>query len=235
MDKITKITVAGLTVGILSAFALFNTSFVNIVKAIAAPPSVRLTSMCKINEEEGLMRFREENGVSGFINWNAKYPGSTGYFAQGQVGGGSTIFFNAPAGQTIIVDWNDQTNEISGSTTKAQNTKACIVVTICYEGKTQEWIQDKGSIPEGATEGECVIEPTQPPNQGGPGDGLSDGRSDGGSSCPDCTKAPAGQVLGASTDFARTGGAVDMLVNAIGAVGGLSTAVGLALIGKKKS
>jgi hypothetical protein len=45
--------------------------------------------------------------------------------------------------------------------------------------------------------------PTQAPsnggNPGGPGDGKSDGRSDGGSSCPSCTQAPQGQVLGAST------------------------------------
>lgn len=41
--------------------------------------------------------------------------------------------------------------------------------------------------------------PTQTPNVGGPGDGLSDGRSDGLSSCPECTKTPQGEVLGAST------------------------------------
>jgi hypothetical protein len=85
----------------------------------------------------------------------------------------------------------------------------------------------------------CVTtNPTPVPQGNGfglPGDGRSDGQSDGRSSCPDCTKAPSGQVLGASTDFAGTGSAVDMLVNAIGAAGGLSTAVGLALIGKKKS
>lgn len=38
-----------------------------------------------------------------------------------------------------------------------------------------------------------------PSNPGGPGDGGSDGRSDGLSSCPECTKAPQGQVLGSST------------------------------------
>jgi len=54
-------------------------------------------------------------------------------------------------------------------------------------------------------DGQCVtptVTPTPTPtptNPGGPGDGLSDGRSDGGSSCPECTKAPQGQVLGAST------------------------------------
>lgn len=77
--------------------------------------------------------------------------------------------------------------------------------------------------------------PSNPGNPGGPGDGLSDGRSDGRSSCPECTQAPAGQVLGATTDYAATGTAVDMLVNAIGAMGGLSTAAGLTLIAKKRS
>lgn len=80
--------------------------------------------------------------------------------------------------------------------------------------------------------------PTNPPNVGGPGDGLSDGRSDGRSSCPECTTPPAvggGQVLGATTDYAATGTSVDMLVNAIGALGGISTAAGLAMIAKKRS
>ncbi len=77
-------------------------------------------------------------------------------------------------------------------------------------------------------------EPTQTTNQGGPGDGLSDGRSDGRSSCPECTQAPTGQVLGATTDFAATGTALDMIMNAVGALGGLTTASGLALAAKKK-
>lgn len=77
--------------------------------------------------------------------------------------------------------------------------------------------------------------PENPGNPGGPGDGKSDGRSDGRSSCPECTKAPSGQVLGASTDFAGTGTAVDMIVNAIGAMGGISTAAGLVMIGKKRT
>jgi len=34
---------------------------------------------------------------------------------------------------------------------------------------------------------------------GGPGDGRSDGRSDGLSSCPSCTQAPQGSVLGLSS------------------------------------
>lgn len=75
--------------------------------------------------------------------------------------------------------------------------------------------------------------PQQPPNQGGPGDGLSDGRSDGRSSCPECTKPPTGQVLGATTEFAGTGVAEDAIMNVVGALGGLSTAAGLIL--KKRS
>lgn len=78
--------------------------------------------------------------------------------------------------------------------------------------------------------------PQQPPNQGGPGDGRSDGRSDGLSSCPSCTQPPKsnGQVLGATTEFAGTGVAEDMLMNAVGAIGGLSTVGGLVLSAKKK-
>jgi hypothetical protein len=75
----------------------------------------------------------------------------------------------------------------------------------------------------------CETAPQQPSNQGGPGDGLSDGRSDGRSSCPECTKAPQGQVLGATTDFAATGVAGDMIMNVVGALGGLSTAAGVFL------
>ncbi len=80
--------------------------------------------------------------------------------------------------------------------------------------------------------------PTNTPNDppiGGPGDGLSDGRSDGRSSCPECTAPPKseGQVLGASTDFAATGTAVDMLMNAVGILGGLSTAAGIAIMKRR--
>ncbi|MCX6791846.1 MAG: hypothetical protein NT149_02310 [Candidatus Gottesmanbacteria bacterium] len=76
----------------------------------------------------------------------------------------------------------------------------------------------------------------QQPNVGGPGDGLSDGRSDGRSSCPECTAPPksTGEVLGATTDFAGTGVAEDMIMNAVGAMGGISTAAGLVLSAKKK-
>jgi len=76
--------------------------------------------------------------------------------------------------------------------------------------------------------------PSNPP-VGGPGDGLSDGRSDGRSSCPECTQAPktSGQVLGATTDYAATGTAVDMLMNALGAIGAVSTAAGMALMKKR--
>jgi hypothetical protein len=96
--------------------------------------------------------------------------------------------------------------------------------------------------PTPTTEPTVTPEPTQAPGNpgnpgggGGPGDGLSDGRSDGLSSCPDCTKAPSGgQVLGASTDFAGTGVASDMIANAVGVLGGISTAAGLALSAKKK-
>jgi len=101
------------------------------------------------------------------------------------------------------------------------------------------------SVPEGYhlnSDKQCVVNeqtpaPTQPPNQGGPGDGRSDGRSDGLSSCPSCTQAPktnvlgaqTGQVLGATTDFAGTGVAEDLIMNVVGAIGGVSTAAGMFL------
>lgn len=62
-----------------------------------------------------------------------------------------------------------------------------------------------------SSDGDCVTPtptptPTNTPsNPGGPGDGRSDGRSDGLSSCPSCTQAPQGQVLGASTGPAVLG------------------------------
>lgn len=92
------------------------------------------------------------------------------------------------------------------------------------------------SGPTGATGAEptATPTPTQSTNVGGPGDGLSDGRSDGLSSCPECTKAPTGQVLGATTEFAGTGVASDMIMNVVGALGGISTASGLVLAAKKK-
>jgi len=74
--------------------------------------------------------------------------------------------------------------------------------------------------------------PSNPGNNiGGPGDGLSDGRSDGRSSCPECTAPPktSGQVLGATTDFAGTGVMEHIIMNVVGAIGGLSTAAGMIL------
>lgn len=68
------------------------------------------------------------------------------------------------------------------------------------------------------------------------GDGLSDGRSDGLSSCPQCTAPPQsqGQVLGASTEYAGTGVADEIVMNIVGAIGGVSTVSGLVLSVKKK-
>lgn len=87
----------------------------------------------------------------------------------------------------------------------------------------------------GASGPEETPTPTQTPsNPGGPGDGLSDGRSDGKSSCPECTQAPTGQVLGATTDYAATGVAEEMAMNVLGAMGGLSAFSGLAMIAKKR-
>lgn len=67
------------------------------------------------------------------------------------------------------------------------------------------------------------------------GDGKSDGKSDGRSSCPSCTAAPQGQVLGASTEaFASTGTADELVMNVVGLLGGLSTASGLIMSALKK-
>jgi hypothetical protein len=128
--------------------------------------------------------------------------------------------------------WGEFSGWSSSSCTTSE-TKKC-------ESKVEHKLGCGGEWLEGACTPVTTTtpDPTPVPQGNGfglPGDGRSDGQSDGRSSCPDCTKAPSGQVLGASTDFAGTGSAVDMLVNAIGAAGGLSTAVGLALIGKKKS
>ena len=110
----------------------------------------------------------------------------------------------------------------------------------CQTGVTDNRGCEVSPTPEITPEVTPTEEPTPTPEQtqpstnvGGPGDGLSDGRSDGLSSCPECTKAPTGQVLGATTDFAGTGVASDMIMNAVGALGGISTAAGLAL--KKRS
>lgn len=72
------------------------------------------------------------------------------------------------------------------------------------------------------------------------GDGLSDGRSDGRASCPECTAPPSnvpaiggGEVLGATTDFAATGTAIDMIMNAIGVLGAFFTAAGLTMMAKR--
>jgi hypothetical protein len=121
-----------------------------------------------------------------------------------------------------------------GWTVNPSNESQCIKTRSCQTG----------TIDNSACE--TTPTPTPPPgnpgNPGGPGDGLSDGRSDGLSSCPSCTQAPktnvlgaqTGQVLGATTDFAGTGVANDLIMNVVGAMGGISTASGLVIAAKKK-
>lgn len=74
--------------------------------------------------------------------------------------------------------------------------------------------------------------PTNTPSNGGNGGG--DGRSDGLSSCPECTKAPQGQVLGAST-MAKTGGFEQNLMNLFGIVGTVLASAGVASYRKEKT
>lgn len=133
------------------------TDSVEAIKAIEKyEPKVRLTSMCYEGEGVGLMRFREENGGDFNIVWEDN-DGNNGEFAAGE-----TVFFDVTSPKTIVVKWYVKENpEIDGQTVKAQNTKECTYVTVCYEGETVEVIEDKG-IPEGATRGECV-EPTPTP------------------------------------------------------------------------
>jgi hypothetical protein len=119
-----------------------------------------------------------------------------------------------------------------GWTVNPSNESQCQKTESCHTGKIDN--------------SACVTPvPTQPGNGFGlPGDGRSDGRSDGKSSCPECTAPPKtgavlgattqGQVLGASTDFAGTGSAVEMLMNTIGSVGAFLTTAGVAFIAKKK-
>ncbi len=88
--------------------------------------------------------------------------------------------------------------------------------------------------------GESCITPTPTPvilADTSRGDGLTDGKSDGRSSCPECTQAPKsnGQILSATTDFANTGTAEDILMNIIGTIGGISTTAGFILAKKRKS
>jgi hypothetical protein len=89
------------------------------------------------------------------------------------------------------------------------------------------------------------VTPTQTPNNppSPQGDGKSDGKSDGRSSCPECTKAPSGNVLGASigggdvlgaSTYAGTGVSADLLMNALGLTGAAFMAMGTAL-SKRKS
>jgi len=116
--------------------------------------SVRLTSMCKIDDQTGKMRLREEGGQACSINWNAKYAGGSGYFNSGSFSCGQTIYFNAPAGKTIIVDWSCPECETSGSTTKAQNNNLCETTDEC---PNLEGVQ--ATVPDGYLkdrEGSCL-------------------------------------------------------------------------------
>lgn len=146
------IIVGGFIVLFLSLFAL--------VDKVGAwkEPELRLTSMCVVGEQYGVMRFREEEGVKDCVNWKARTAGGS-VFAEGCVNGGEAVFFDAPYGKTIIVDWSY--GEHKGSTTKAQNTKQCEFVDVCVNGDTVSHNKDL-PLPEGATEGECV-QPTPTP------------------------------------------------------------------------
>jgi len=150
--------VLGFLAGLLLGFMLWGMA--KTVKAWAQP-AIRLTSMCKENENTGLMRFREETSGDAHITWMAKISGGS-YFQSGEIKLGETVFFDAPLG-TVIVDWYmTEDTAITGSTVKAQNNTACTYITICQDGVTQDnWIENKG-IPEGATRGECVEEEETP-------------------------------------------------------------------------
>lgn len=75
--------------------------------------------------------------------------------------------------------------------------------------------------------------PTNPPSNPG-GNGGGDGRSDGLSSCPECTKAPQGQVLGAST-MAKAGTFEQNLMNSFAIFGMLLLTAGYKSYAKEKS
>ncbi|HEX8931903.1 MAG TPA: hypothetical protein VF810_01985 [Patescibacteria group bacterium] len=87
--------------------------------------------------------------------------------------------------------------------TKAKIKKICVTPT------PTSTVSPTATITPTATPTPTVA-PTSTPNTGGPGDGRSDGRSDGLSSCPSCTQAPQGQVLGASTSNQAVLGASTM-------------------------
>jgi len=86
----------------------------------------------------------------------------------------------------------------------------------------------------------CVTPTTAPSNPGGSGgSGVSDGRSDGLSSCPSCTQAPQGQVLGASVGpqvlgLSYTSGEESVLPQLLQIFGALTSA-GFGLIFLKKN
>jgi len=85
-----------------------------------------------------------------------------------------------------------------------------------------------------------VTPTTAPSNPGGSGgSGVSDGRSDGLSSCPSCTQAPQGQVLGASVGpqvlgLSYTSGEESVLPQLLQIFGALTSA-GFGLIFLKKN
>ena len=230
-----------LLVTLLVAGALLGYQILGLPKTVKAVgvPSIRLTSMCKENENMGLMRFREETSGVSHITWRAKIAGGS-YFQTGEIKLGETAFFDAPNG-TVVVDWYMTENTaISGSTVKAQNTKTCTFITICLDGVTQDkWIEDKG-IPEGATRGECVVEETVTDicaNIDGIQTGIPEGQhldasglncvnfELGGAPAPaEVTSTPA--VLGAST-MARTGAVEENIFNLVFALGSLLSAFGI--------
>ncbi len=149
------------------------------------------------------------------------------------LGAGQTISFIAAGNAIVNVYYTTSVLSVSLSVTGS-----------CIAAPTPTPTPTETPTPEAQTE-TPILTPTPTPtpttvptnnNNNGGGDGLSDGRNDGHSSCPECTQAPKSnsQVLGATTDFAKTGTAQDILMNIIGAMGGVSTAAGVVLAVRKR-
>lgn len=179
--------------------------------------------------------------VSTQFSWNVSNPGNNGaVLGSGNVTSDASGAFCFDAGtypsggpyQAEVGGKNDNFSIDAATTTPTPTPTPTVTPTPTPTPTQCDPEEDEDCVTPTATPTPTPT-PTQAPgnpgNPGGPGDGLSDGRSDGRSSCPSCTQAPQGQVLGATTEFASTGVVEDIIMNAVGVIGGLSTAAGIVL------
>lgn len=180
--------------------------------------NLNLTSICKEGDEHKF-RVRNPNDVDISFTWELYSNIATGGPLTAIAN--SDTFFFVPAAQPGTTKIYYSINAEDKSVTKAQNNEACSPSTSPSASPSTSPSASPSTSPSSSPSSNPSSTPT-------PSDNNSS--NDGGSVQGDSTGAPSGEVLGT---YAATGVAQDVIMNALGSVGGLMTMAGSVLYGKK--